>query len=86
MDCSFFALKFGGILQNTEIHLFRTLPAVGGFRQAEKWLEPENSPEIRGFCSLVNPKKRSVNLFDHHCKGRVFKNIFFWKVCFDCLF
>ena len=43
------------------------------------WLEPQNSPETRGFCPLGTPKKGSVNFFDHHCKGKVFTNIFFCR-------
>jgi len=59
---------------------------VGLVGIAEEGLEPQNSPEIGGFSLLGPPKKGSVNLFDHHCKGKVFTNIFcaerFFPMCF----
>jgi len=51
-------------------------------RLADKWIEPQNSPEFRGFRPLGIPKKGSVNFFDHHCKGKVFPNIFYVESLF----
>jgi len=51
-----------------------------------KWLEPQNSREIRGLCHLDSPKKGSVNFFDHHCKSKVLRSsqtFFMQKVCFQ---
>jgi len=82
-SCSNFGLKFGGKLYNTEIHLLCKFGGVGGYPLADKWLEPQNSPAIRVFCPLGTPKKWSVNFFYHHCKGKVFTNIFYVDVCFQ---
>ena len=45
-------MEIGGMLKKNEMHLFGKFGEVGGHRLADKWLEPQNSPEIRGFSSL----------------------------------
>jgi len=38
------------------------------------------------FFPLGNPKKASVNFFYHHCKGKVFTNIFLCRKCVSNVF
>ena len=37
--------------------LFLQVWWVGGYRLVDKWLEPQNCPEIRGFCHRGPPTK-----------------------------
>jgi len=69
-------MKFGGMVSNTEIHFFSKFGGVGGYRLAEKYLEPQNTSEIRSFWPLGPATNINVYFFDHHCKGKVFINIF----------
>jgi len=68
--------------QNTKIHLFGTFGGGGGYRLADKWLEPQNGPEIRGFYPLGTTKKADLNFFDRHCKCKAFTNIFYEESLF----
>jgi len=51
-----------------------SLLGLGAGWLAEKWLEPQTTSEIRGFCPLGTPTKKIVNFLDQHCKGKVFTN------------
>ena len=72
-SCQYFGLKFAGMLQNTKMHLFGKFGGSGGCRLSDKWLEPQNGPEIWVFYPLCTPKKGSGKFFYHHCKGKAFR-------------
>ena len=81
-SCQNFGLKFGGMFQ---IHLSASLVGLAGSDwQKSHWTS--KYPEFRGFCPLGPLHKVSVNLIDHHCKGKVFTNIFYVESLFPtCL-
>jgi len=72
------------MLQNTQIAYTFSASLVrlvgAGWHKSGMNLKTTLNSEV--FVPLA-PQQKNCQLFDHHCKGKVFTNILMWKVCFQ---
>jgi len=58
-SCQYFSLKFGGMLQNTQMHLFVVLVVAGWLE--EKLFELQNTPKFV-FFAFLDPHHKKIQL------------------------